>query len=539
MSGTLTGESPGWVAGYVPSAGEWNDWFSRKIDIDNPEFVGGPFLATAGGTMTGVLFLTPGAPTAPTQAVPKSYVDSLTFASGPFMPTTGGTFSGPVTHTSTLTLMGNPSGLLDAAPKQYVDAVGQTANSGLTVANAAVRRAGDTMTGLLVLSSDPVNPLGAVTKQYSDANLSRTGGTVTGNLGVNGAVTAGNGLYSSTSFFANAFNGYEWSFSVDGNGSKYQTYRAGWYDSWNASTGARTWVGPGGALMTLDGSGNLSLPLALSANTIVANGIGSNGNLNVAGTAYVGAIGMGPWAFFNNGNQIQQHTTGWYDEWRTSDGNRNWVGGNTIQMTLDPGGNFAARAAITGHQIFSNDIILAAGIVYANNGTMFMGASGTGRLMQFAPNWYFAWDQNTGELQWIGDLQPPQAFWSFRNSDRMCFNHLGAVGGTLPYQLLSDERAKANIEPAAVGLAEVLALRPIAFDRNDQPEIGFSAQQLREVIPLAVRPFGVVMQDGSGALDSDEPSLGMSLEPIVAALVNGMKELNARLAAMEGGAFFP
>lgn len=27
------GSNPGWVFGYVPSATEWNDWWSRKLDV--------------------------------------------------------------------------------------------------------------------------------------------------------------------------------------------------------------------------------------------------------------------------------------------------------------------------------------------------------------------------------------------------------------------------------------------------------------------------------------------------------------------------
>src|SRR5215510_14122548 len=30
---TGTGSNPGWVAGYVPPATEWNDWWSRKLDL--------------------------------------------------------------------------------------------------------------------------------------------------------------------------------------------------------------------------------------------------------------------------------------------------------------------------------------------------------------------------------------------------------------------------------------------------------------------------------------------------------------------------
>ena len=293
MSGTITGSSPNWVAGYVPPAGEWNQWWAKKMDADSSTFAGGPFLSLAGGQMTGPLLLIPGNPIDPAEAVNKGYVDSLTFAAGPFMPVSGGTFSGPVIHTSSLTLAGNPAGPLDAAPRQYVDAATSQANNALTVANAAVRRAGDTMTGLLTLSSDPVAANNAATKSYADTKVARAGDTMSGPLVVAGQVNATtvavqNGLYAS------AYNNYEWSFSVDAaSGDHYQSYRTGWYDVWAGSTGVRNWVGNNANLMNLDGSGNLSVKAQLAAGGVVTNSLSVSGSAYVAGTTSTGALAHG------------------------------------------------------------------------------------------------------------------------------------------------------------------------------------------------------------------------------------------------------
>src|ERR1019366_3567290 len=62
----------------------------------------------------------------------------------------GGTMSGP------LMLASDPSGLLQAATKQYVD--------------LKIYRAGDTLTGPLQLASDPTTALQAATKNYVDTN---------------------------------------------------------------------------------------------------------------------------------------------------------------------------------------------------------------------------------------------------------------------------------------------------------------------------------------------------------------------------------
>lgn len=67
---------------------------------------------------------------------------------------TGGTLTGP------LTLPGNPTTNLHAAPKQYVDT---------EITAKAVLKTGSTMTNYLTLHANPLMPLHAVPKQYVDA----------------------------------------------------------------------------------------------------------------------------------------------------------------------------------------------------------------------------------------------------------------------------------------------------------------------------------------------------------------------------------
>jgi hypothetical protein len=60
LAGAPPASSPGWLTGYVPSAAEWNYWWSQKMDIS-----AGAFLPEAGGTMTGVLTFAPAPVTDP------------------------------------------------------------------------------------------------------------------------------------------------------------------------------------------------------------------------------------------------------------------------------------------------------------------------------------------------------------------------------------------------------------------------------------------------------------------------------------------
>lgn len=77
------------------------------------------------------------------------------------------------------------SGTVDGVDIAARDAV---LTSTTTTANAALPKAGGTMTGNLLLNADPSSALGAATKQYADTMLPLAGGTVTG------SVTFGSGI---------------------------------------------------------------------------------------------------------------------------------------------------------------------------------------------------------------------------------------------------------------------------------------------------------------------------------------------------------
>lgn len=57
-----------------------------------------------------------------------------------------------------------------------------------------VKKAGDTMTGLLTLSGDPAANMQASTKQYADTKYAKSGGTVSGSMTVTGLVSLNDDL---------------------------------------------------------------------------------------------------------------------------------------------------------------------------------------------------------------------------------------------------------------------------------------------------------------------------------------------------------
>jgi hypothetical protein len=275
-----------------------------------------------------------------------------------------------------------------------------------------------------------------------------TGGTVNGNLGTTGTMTVGGALYGQ-GFQLSAANGYEWSFFVQaGTGNHIQQHRAGWYDAWLSAGGLRSWAAPSGDLMTLDGTGNLTL------------------------SGYAAATAF-------------------------------WAGAPGV-FGFAPGGS--------------------------------------GRVFQFRNSFYLDFSTIAGPtdatLQWVTAGGP---LWVMRASDAFTFNPQSAVGGNGAYINSSDRRGKTGITPTSKGLAEVLQLQPVSFTRinaatGSQEEIGFVAQDVQPIVPEAVWTAGIPLRDGSGGLESAEPTLGLTESTITAILVNAVKELTARIVALEGAA---
>jgi len=288
-----------------------------------------------------------------------------------------------------------------------------------------------------------------------------TGGTLSGGLSVTGNVVSSTTVYAN-SFALSSSVGYQWQFSVQsGSNHHLQIHSPNWYDAWNATSGTRTWAGPGGDLMTLNASGDLS---ALG---------------NISG-AYVSSSG--------NINAVNAVTAAQF-----------WVNGTSNAFGLSLGGS--------------------------------------GRILAFLPGFYldFATSGPTaGTLQYVDTGGP---LWVMRASDQFCFNPQSSVGGNGAYINASDRRTKTGIMPTDKGLAEILQLQPVSFTRADpttgsQEEIGFVAQDVQPIVPEAVWQAGIPLRDGTGGLDSGDPTLGLTSETLTAISVNAIKELNALITAL-------
>jgi len=177
----------------------------------------------------------------------------------------------------------------------------------------------------------------------------------------------------------------------------------------------------------------------------------------------------------------------------------------------------------------------------SSTGLMKSGTTGANGLLQLARTSdgatiaSFLTDGTNGIINSVGDT-----IVQANTTERVRISSAGAVkfnaygAGTLTTDgsgnitAVSDERIKSNIRPFSRGLSDVIAINPIlhgyttesGLDQTRNDYAGFSAQQVQTIIPEAV---GV---NANGMLSFSD-------RPIIAALVNAVKELSARVAALE------
>ena len=144
------------------------------------------------------------------------------------------------------------------------------------------------------LAEAPVNGLayGRLNAAWQQV-LPSTGGTITGDVIVNGYTTLGSsltvgGVAYVASLAVSPVNSYEWRFFSDSSGNHVQQHRTGWYDLWESSAGMRYWAGSAGNLMTLDGGGNL----VVSGNVAVT-GYAAAPHFWVTGTSNTFGLSLG------------------------------------------------------------------------------------------------------------------------------------------------------------------------------------------------------------------------------------------------------
>jgi hypothetical protein len=159
--------------------------------------------------------------------------------------------------------------------------------------------------------------------------------------------------------------------------------------------------------------------------------------------------------------------------------------------------------------------------LYADTNNYGVGESGS---FAVATNWRYIFSRSTGTRVWTDFNQI--TLMSLPGSGNL------SISGTLSQA--SDARTKRDIVVADEGLEEVRRMQPRRYRRvhpeppadqpgwkpEDREELGFVAQEMAEALPHAVRQH-------------DDHTQAIELMPLIAALTNAVKELDARLAGLE------
>ena len=109
-----------------------------------------------------------------------------------------------------------------------------------------------------------------------------------------------------------------------------------------------------------------------------------------------------------------------------------------------------------------------------------------------------------------------------------------AQGGS-SWVFSSDRRIKENIVDIDYGLNTVMQLKPRRYDNttNEKNEIGFVAQELREVIPEAVTGEEIEFDENDTTMERAKKSLGVSKDTLIPVLVKAIQELKAEVDSLK------
>lgn len=523
----------------------------NEISALQTQTTGAPFLSLAGGRMTAPMYLF-NDPTDAMMPATRGYVDAHSGGGG------GG------------------------IPEPISDGKTYGRNSGAW--QLVLPIAGGTLTGPLILAADPVAgaPLGAATKQYVDAVkaavppealsdgttygrrnaawvnvLPLTGGVTTGSVGVNVTIPTSPAPSVPTLLAGSASAGEVWINAYRTGTNGYNLIKAGSAGVLiNDPALGNLYIGAGAAgtagsavtfnrSMVIDSVGTLRLTAGnviptdtlnptFSAVEFAATSLG-----HYAFNMYLATGGV--WKYLADGGagSLFQDASGNLSIVVANAGSASGnVGAFAAAYVFGRNGNFTAPGGIAGTQVTTSNAIYPS---TTNAPTWNLFADATNNYVNFASGNYFVYGRANGDLTYyIGAT----ASLSIRNSDKLLWNGAAAVGGVGAYVVLSDRRGKSEIDTMRHGLAEILRLEPVSFIRIPQfaeasgpprRELGFVAQDVLKVIPEAVTLAGITLPDGTGKLDDDEPSLGLTSDSILAVTVAAIQELTARVVALEGG----
>jgi hypothetical protein len=364
-----------------------------------------------------------------------------------------------------------------------------------------VDKAGDTMTGLLVLSADPTAALGAATKQYVDN------------------MAAGVHVHASCETSTTA------------------ALASCTYSNGTAGVGATLTATANGALGTIGGYATLivgSRLLVKDQATQLQNGIYVVTSLGSAGTPWILTRATdfdgSPTFEVASGDltYVAEGTLGGTQWVETAIGTGSpndyiIIGTNPIVFSQFAGaGTYTAGTglSLTGTQ-FANTGVTS---IVAGSGITISGATGAVTVSSSGGGATIADDITTNSTYYptfatatSGALSTIKV-----SSTQLTYNpSTGTLSSTI-FNSLSDARAKTNVRELGYGLDTVLAMTGHKYEMaaTGTTSIGLIAQEVQEIVPEVV----------SASVDG---MLGINYPVLTAVLIEAIKELTAKVASLE------
>lgn len=215
------------------------------------------------------------------------------------------------------------------------------------------------------------------------------------------------------------------------------------------------------------------------------------------------------------------------------------TGNVSIPGSLSATGNVNMSSAVCSNVMYPA-YTLAAGY--------YLNADGSNNFINWLAGWRDYFQRSDGSHQ----RERSSAIWeTHRAGDALIYNSIYVHAGIGTYINVSDARTKSDIVDSQLGMSTIRKLRPIEFTRiprdkgytrpdgqivpapEPRRELGFDAHELREHVPQAVVKFGLELEDGTGGLDSDNPTLGIQEAQLLPIVVRALQEINERLLVVE------
>src|SRR5262245_28956283 len=223
---------------------------------------------------------------------------------------------------------------------------------------------------------------------------------------------------------------------------------------------------------------------------------------------------------------------------------RNPVGSNTSTalLTLDNAGNLTIGPT-TGAGIYLGTSMACLVQSFISNASpvtsVSANQSGTPGYLTAKPSWFSRWSADTDHFEvW---RQAPSAgayiipLYCTNVGDLVIAGSNATKAAGTTWINPSDPRLKQDIAPYAAGLAEIAQLDPITYRLKAQPDgslcYGFDAEKVRAVFPECVTETRMKL-DPSDEEETDGV-LTFDMHPILVAVINALKEVATRLAALE------